>query len=163
EAIAMNLHRKSFAFLACFAIGGLAVAQPLGLPPVPIPADNPQSEEKIALGNRLFYDGRFSSTGTVSCATCHLDGKAFTDSPLKTSEGINKLTGTRSAPTVANAAYFTTQFWDGRSPSLEDQALHPFINPVEMGLPSHKPILKLMRSDADYAAAFGKKGTEISI
>ena len=106
----------------------------LGLPPVPYPEDNPQTPQKIALGEKLFNDQRFSSTGDVSCATCHDAQKAFTDSPLKVSEGINKLTGTRNAPTVINSAYFETSFWDGRSPSLEDQALHPFVNPVEMGL-----------------------------
>jgi cytochrome c peroxidase len=103
----------------------------------------------------------------VSCATCHAAGKAFTDSPLKTSEGINRSTGTRNAPTVANAAYFASQFWDGRSPTLEDQALHPFVNPIEMGLPSHEPILQLVRTDADYAAAFkqvfGKTGDQITM
>jgi len=127
---------------------------PLGLPPVPIPEDNPQTPEKIALGEQLFHDMRFSTTGDVSCATCHDADKAFTDSPLKTSEGIEKKTGTRNAPTVVNAAYFGSQFWDGRSPSLEDQALHPFTNPVEMGLPNHDPILEVIRSDADYVEAF---------
>lgn len=127
---------------------------PLGLPPVPIPADNPQTPEKIALGDKLFDDTRFSTTGEVSCETCHDADKAFTDSPLKTSEGIDKLTGTRNAPTVLNSAYFTTQFWDGRSPSLEDQALHPFTNPIEMGLKDHQPILDIVRSDPEYVKAF---------
>ncbi len=146
-------------------------APPLGLPPVPIPADNPQSPEKIALGERLFNDTRFSSTGEVSCATCHDPEKGLTDSPLKVSEGITKgnkkLTGTRNAPTVANAVYFTHQFWDGRSPSLEDQALHPPVNPVEMGLPNHQPILDIVRTDPGYAAAFkavfGKSGDQITM
>ena len=69
----------------------------------------------------------------MSCSTCHDAAKARTDSPLVTSLGIDDLTGTRNAPTVLNAAFNKTQFWDGRSPSLEDQAQHPFINPVEMG------------------------------
>jgi cytochrome c peroxidase len=142
-------------------------AAPLGLPQVPIPADNPQTPEKIALGEQLFHDMRFSKTGDVSCATCHDAEKAFTDSPLKTSEGIEKLTGTRNAPTVVNAAYFATQFWDGRSPSLEDQALHPFLNPVEMALDSHQPILDIVRTDPDYVEAFqqvfGKTGDEITM
>jgi cytochrome c peroxidase len=112
--------------------------------------------DKIALGSTLFNDKRFSSTGEVSCATCHDPGKAFTDSPLKTSEGINKLTGTRNAPTVVNAAYFTTQFWDGRSADLEDQSQHPFVNPVEMGLKDHQPILKIVRTDPAYADMFRK-------
>ena len=106
---------------------------PLGLPPTPYPEGNPQTPEKIALGKKLFNETRFSTTGEVSCATCHDADKAFTDSPLSVSEGIDKLTGTRNAPTVINSAYFETAFWDGRSPDLEDQALHPFTNPVEMG------------------------------
>jgi cytochrome c peroxidase len=132
----------------------VALAGPLGLPPVPVPADNPMTPQKIALGSKLFNDKRFSSTGEVSCATCHDAGKAFTDSPLQTSEGINKLKGTRNAPTVVNAAYFTTQFWDGRSASLEDQSQHPFVNPIEMGLPNHEPILKIVRTDTEYVASF---------
>jgi len=133
---------------------------------VPVPADNPQTPEKIKLGDKLFHDKRFSSTGKISCATCHDKNKAFTDSPLRVSEGINKLKGTRNAPTVVNTAYATTLFWDGRSPSLEDQSMHPFTNPVEMGLKDHEPILKIVRSDAEYAAAFkqvfGKSGNEIT-
>lgn len=132
------------------------MAQPLGLPPVPIPPDNPQTPEKIALGDKLFNDTRFSSTGDVSCATCHDPTKAFTDSPLVRSEGINKLTGTRNAPTVINAAYFKLYFWDGRSLDLEDQAQHPIVNPVEMGLVNHDPVLNVVRTDPDYVARFKK-------
>jgi len=144
---------------------------PLGLPPVPIPADNPQTPEKIALGDKLFHDKRFSATKQVACAECHDKAKAFTDSPLRTSNGIKKggkaLSGTRNAPTVVNAAYFDVQFWDGRSPSLEDQSQHPFINPVEMGLKDHQPILKVVRSDPEYVKAFeqvfGKKGAQVTM
>jgi cytochrome c peroxidase len=148
--------------LTGFVVGAVA-AEPLpeqapiellGLPPVPVPAENPQTPEKIALGDKLFNDERFSSTGDVSCATCHDADKAFTDSPLSVSEGINKLTGTRNAPTVLNAAYNKTQFWDGRSPDLEDQALHPFLNPVEMALPNHDALLAIVREDKEYAKAF---------
>lgn len=139
----------------------------LGLPPVPIPADNPQTPEKVALGEKLFNDKRFSTTGEVACANCHKEEAAFTDSPLKTSEGINKLTGTRNAPTVVNSAYFDTMFWDGRSPSLEDQSTHPFLNPVEMGLADHQPILKIVRSEPEYVAAFktvfGKTGDAVTM
>jgi cytochrome c peroxidase len=154
-------------FLAVGAVAGEKAELPLGLPPVPVPEDNPQTAEKIALGDKLFNDKRFSSTGEVSCATCHDPKKAFTDSPLKTSEGINKLTGTRNAPTVVNAAYMKTQFWDGRSPSLEDQALHPPLNPVEMGLADHEPILEIARTDPEYVKAFeqvfGKSGDAITM
>lgn len=144
-----------------------AMAQPLGLPPVPIPADNPQTPEKIALGDKLFNDKRFSSTGDVACSKCHDPTKAFTDGPLVTSEGINKLTGTRNSPTVINAAYFKLFFWDGRSIDLEDQAQHPMINPVEMGLVNHDPVLKVVRTDPDYVArfkkVFSKEGEQVTM
>jgi len=164
--------------LALIAAGLLCVAAtqaekpsgsspPLGLRPIPYPADNPQTPAKIALGEKLFNDKRFSSTGEVACANCHAPDKAFTDSPLTVSEGVKKLTGTRNAPTVVNAAYFGSQFWDGRSPSLEDQALHPFVNPVEMALPNHQPILDVVRSDSDYVKrfkeVFGKSGEAVTM
>jgi cytochrome c peroxidase len=171
---------KRTILFALLAAGGLAAAAlaadavvktPLGLPPVPIPADNAMTPEKIALGDKLFDDKRFSSTGQVACNTCHDPKKAFTDSPLHVSEGIKvkgkALTGTRNAPTVVNAAYFASMFWDGRSPSLEDQSQHPFVNPVEMGLKDHQPILKIVRSDPAYVKAFeqvfGKKGDQVTM
>ncbi len=149
------------AFVAC-----VAFAAPLGLPPVPVPADNPITPEKVELGDKLFHDTRFSYTGEVSCATCHDREKGFTDN-LPVSEGIRKLKGTRSAPTVINAAYLKTQFWDGREPTLESQSAQPFLNPVEMGLENHEPILKIVRNDPEYLAlfkkAFGKTGDEITM
>ncbi len=168
-------HRTVVILLATafLCLAPLAAGEPpgdtsmLGLPPVPIPDDNPMTPSKIELGKKLFEDKRFSTTGKISCATCHDAAKGFTDGPLSVSKGIEDLTGTRNAPTVINAAYFTTQFWDGRSPSLEDQALHPFLNPVEMGLPSHDPILEIARTDPDYVAmfqeVFGKKGKKITM
>jgi cytochrome c peroxidase len=144
----------SLCVLGVYASGAPGSSPPLGLPPLPQSAENPQTADKIAFGEKLFNDKRFSSTGDVSCATCHDAEKAFTDSPLSVSEGINKLTGTRNAPTVVNSVFFKTLFWDGRSPSLEDQALHPFVNPVEMGLKNHDPILEIVRSDPEYVKAF---------
>ncbi len=133
-----------------------AAEPPLGLPPVPVPADNPVTPEKAALGERLFMDARFSATGEVSCSTCHEPAKVFTDSPRRVSQGINGLTGTRNAPTVVNAAYMPLQFWDGREPDLESQSKQPFLNPVEMGLESHDPILAVIRKDRAYRKAFRK-------
>lgn len=143
--------------IACpLALEGVRAQEgpPLGLPELRVPPDNPQTPEKIALGEKLFLDARFSTTGEVSCSTCHLPEKAFTDGPLAVSEGIEGLKGTRNAPTVINSAYMPTLFWDGRSPDLEDQSLHPFVNPVEMGLKDHEPILEVIRSDPEYVAAF---------
>ena len=133
------------------------VPPPLGLPPVPIPEDNLQSPEKIALGKKLFEDKRFSADGTVSCATCHDPAKAFTDH-LPVSEGIQKLKGTRNAPTVINAVYYQSQFWDGRRPDLEEQSKDPFVNPVEHGLGKdhnfHGFIVETIRKDPEYAKQF---------
>jgi len=148
-------------FAAC-----VAFAAPVGLPPVPVPADNPMTPEKVKLGDKLFNDTRFSTTGEVSCATCHDSKKGFADG-LPVSGGIHKLKGTRNAPTIINSAYLHTQFWDGREPSLESQSAQPFLNPVEMGLKDHEPILKIVRSDPEYSnlfdKAFGKKGDQITM
>ena len=127
--------------------------QPLGLPPVPIPAANPQTPEKIALGQALFSDKRLSGDGTVSCSSCHSPDKGFTDN-LPTSEGINKSRGTRNAPTLLNAAYYTTQFWDGRRPSLEAQAKDPLINSIEHGLKDHAQAVDIIRKDGSYPTQF---------
>lgn len=125
----------------------------LGLPPVPIPANNPQSEAKIKLGDKLYHDERFSADGKVSCATCHSREKGFTDN-LKVSKGFKNQKGTRNAPTVINAAYYTSLFWDGREPDLEGQSKQPPINPVEGGLANHEPILNVIRGDKKYLKAF---------
>ncbi len=155
---------------AVAAVAGAAIAESnprLGLPPVPVPADNPTTEAKVALGDKLFHDVRFSSNGEVSCATCHNATTGFTDGPLTVSQGIEGKTGTRNAPTVLNSAFNETQFWDGRSPSLEDQAQHPFVNPVEMGLENHDPIVKVVREDPAYGkmvkAAFGIEQSKVTI
>lgn len=136
------------------ALAGKAVlAAPLGLPEVPIPADNPQTEAKIKLGDELFHDTRFSADGKVSCSTCHDKAMGFTDN-LPVSKGFNNLTGTRNAPTVINSAYMTTLFWDGREPDLEGQSKGPFINPVEGGLENHAILVEMVRQDPEYVKTF---------
>lgn len=109
----------------------VAIPTPLGLPPVPIPADNPPTKETIALGRRLFFDKLLSKDGTVSCASCHDPKHAFAD-PRRVSLGVNETPGTRQGMVVVNAAYNLTQFWDGRVTTLEEQAAGPVANPVEM-------------------------------
>src|SRR5215472_17788458 len=130
------------------------IPTPLGLPPVPIPADNPPTAETIQLGRRLYYDTALSVDNTVSCSTCHMPGMEFTDGK-RVSNGVGGKTGTRNAPTVMNAAYFTLQFWDGRAPSLEKQAEGPVGNPVEMAHSLHGVVQRLSQ-DPSYAAAFQK-------
>jgi len=99
---------------------------------LPVPEDNPMTDEKVALGHQLYFDPRLSADGTVSCATCHHPDKGWADGEA-VSTGIGGQTGARSAPTVINTAYNLFQFWDGRAPSLEEQALGPIENPIEMG------------------------------
>lgn len=107
---------------------------PLGLDPdvFRVPEDNPITAEKIELGKLLYFDPRLSADDTISCATCHHPQKGFSDG-LPASKGINGQTGERNAPTVTNTAFNYFQFWDGRAPSLEEQAKGPIENPIEMG------------------------------
>jgi cytochrome c peroxidase len=127
----------------------------LGLSPLMVPDDNPQTAGKIALGRLLFNDTRFSANGSVSCASCHHAAKAFTDG-LPVAIGINGQAGVRNAPTVVNAAFYQTQFLDGRASTLEEQALGPFVNPIEQGLTSHQTIVDVIRQDADYVQQFNQ-------
>lgn len=130
----------------------VAIKAPLGLPPVPIPADNPPTAETIALGRRLYYDPGLSIDGTVSCASCHSPTMGFTDDK-PVSNGVQNKTGTRSSPTVINSAYNELQFWDGRAPSLEKQAEGPMANPVEMAhsLPG---VVDHLQKDTNYRSQF---------
>ena len=130
----------------------VAIEAPLGLPPVPIPGDNPPTADSIALGRKLFFDVRLSGDDTVSCATCHNPQLSFTDG-LPGSKGIGKKTGRRNAPTVLNSAYYTTYFWDGRAASLEAQAGFPIANPDEMGQ-SHELSIKKFEKIPEYKKEF---------
>jgi len=120
-----------------------------------IPLDNPQTPEKIALGQKLFFDGRLSADGTVACSTCHDPARAFTDG-RPTSVGINGRIGQRNAPTILNALYNKTQFWDGRVKTLEEQAALPIVNPVEMGQPSLDAAVARIAAIPEYQDAFRK-------
>jgi cytochrome c peroxidase len=118
-----------------------------------IPHDNPQTPEKIALGQKLFFDGRLSADGTVACATCHDPARAFTDG-RPASIGIHGRAGQRNAPTVLNALYNKTQFWDGRAKALEEQAAFPIVNPVEMGQPSLDAAVATIAGVDEYQQGF---------
>lgn len=102
------------------------------LPPPTIPPGNAQSTLKVQLGKQLYFDTRLSKDNTISCATCHDPAKGWSDVG-PTSTGIEGQRGGRRAPPVSNAAYLPLQFWDGRAPSLEEQAKGPIQNPIEMG------------------------------
>ena len=118
-----------------------------------IPPDNPQTPEKIALGQQLFFDARLSADGTVACSTCHNPARAFTDG-RSVSIGYKGRVGQRNAPTILNALYNKTQFWDGRVATLEEQAAFPIVNSVEMGQPSLEAAVARIAAIRDYQHAF---------
>lgn len=132
----------------------VAVKSGLGLPPVPVPADNPPTAETIALGRDLFHDKRLSSDKSLSCASCHDRAHAFAD-PRPHSVGVANRKGNRNAPGVLNAAFQPVQFWDGRASSLEEQAGGPIANPLEMNLP-HAEAVTRVAADPEYARRFEK-------
>jgi cytochrome c peroxidase len=98
-----------------------------------LPAQNPLTPAKVALGKELYFDTRLSADSSVSCASCHRPDHGWGD-PDRFSSGVGKKLGGRHAPTVINRALSTLQFWDGRAASLEEQALGPVQNPVEMNM-----------------------------
>jgi cytochrome c peroxidase len=101
-------------------------------PPVmPEPAGNPTTRQGIQLGRLLFYDPILSGDSTLACAGCHVQERAFGD-PRRLSVGIGGERTPRHAPTIINPGWIRDLFWDGRSPSIEDQAIHPVENPIEM-------------------------------
>src|ERR1700720_3669548 len=129
------------------------VGAPAEMTRAAIPADNPQTPEKISLGQKLFFDRRLSVDGTVSCSTCHDPAHAFTDRK-PTSVGIKGRVGQRNAPTILNALYNKTQFWDGRVNTLEEQAALPIVNPVEMGQPNLDAAVAGIASIPEYDRRF---------
>ncbi|MFN0168714.1 MAG: cytochrome-c peroxidase [Bryobacteraceae bacterium] len=133
---------------------GAPPKEPLGLVPVVWPADNPYSPEKADLGRLLYFDSRLSADGSVSCASCHHPKFAFTDGQ-PVSSGIRGQKGGRSAPTVINRAYSLAQFWDGRAPTLEAQAIGPIANPIEMGN-THAAVVSTLKTITGYRALFRK-------
>ena len=105
---------------------------PHGLPKVQSPTDNPLTKEGIALGRKLFFDPILSADSTQRCSSCHNPKDYFVDDELRFSIGIDNIEGTRNSMPLFNVAYSPKLFWDGNCPTLQDQAVQPVINPVEM-------------------------------
>ena len=118
-----------------------------------IPKDNPLSVEKVALGRALYFDKRLSVDGTVSCATCHDPALAFTDAKVLAIGGHDRR-GTRNAPTILNAVFNETFFWDGRASSLEDQVKHPLLSSFEMGMPNEREVAVRLSAIHEYESQF---------
>ncbi len=104
----------------------------LGADEIKIPADNPMTRAKIELGRQLYFDPRMSVDGTISCASCHDPEHGFA-APTQFGVGIGEQVGNRNSPTAYNRIFSEAQFWDGRAASLEEQAIGPIANPIEMG------------------------------
>jgi cytochrome c peroxidase len=150
----IRLISSSVGILCVVAFGAANAMDPLPRA-VPTPASNPTTPAKVELGKKLFFDPRLSSTGTVSCNSCHNVMEAGEDD-RSVSVGVDGQKGGRSAPTVWNAAFLSVQFWDGRAPSLEAQAKGPMVNPVEMGMADHAAVLKRVASIPGYVQEFRK-------
>jgi cytochrome c peroxidase len=128
--------------------GGLS-----SLPSPPIPRQNPQTRSKIDLGKTLFFDVALSRDRSLSCATCHDPGMAYSDGRAR-AIGITHTMLRRRSPSLLNSAYNATQFWDGRAQSLEDQALIPVLSMSEMGMQSRRALLARLQSMPEYPRRF---------
>ncbi|HEY2050425.1 MAG TPA: cytochrome c peroxidase [Caulobacteraceae bacterium] len=129
------------------------VGLPRALTASVIPSGSPLTPAAVSLGEKLFFESRLSADGTVACATCHDPARAFTDGRAG-SIGIHGRVGQRNAPTVLNALYNKTQFWDGRVNTLEQQAALPITDPFEMGSSSVAAAVSRIAGDRDYQARF---------
>lgn len=133
----------------------------LGLPASAPPA----SPATATLGKELFFDKQLSADGRISCATCHAGPLLFDG--LARSRGIGGKVGTRNAPSLLNAAFLTSQFWDGRAATLEQQARMPLLNPIEHGFRSADEVEAALRKDKSYRtafrAAFGEEGKAMTL
>lgn len=126
-----------------------------------IPADNPQTDAKIRLGRQLYFDRRLSGDHTISCATCHIPATGWAHH-APTDTGIGGQVGGRNSGTIVDAAYMEFQFWDGRAGSLEEQALGPIHNPIEMGETLENVVRKL-NAIPGYRAQFQQVfGTDVT-
>lgn len=115
----------------------------------------PTTEAMVSLGRMLYFDKRLSKNKDVSCNSCHrLD--AYGVDGEKTSPGDHGQRGGRNSPTVYNAGGFFVQFWDGRAPTVEEQAKGPILNPVEMAMPSAEALMARLKVIPGYVDAFAK-------
>ncbi|NQZ54340.1 MAG: SCO family protein [Piscirickettsiaceae bacterium] len=141
---------------------------PLGLPKIPVPADNPITFDKVELGKKLFFDRRLSLNDTNSCAMCHIPEQGFTNNELEKPLGFEGRVVRRNSPTIYNTAYLTALFHDGRESTLENQVWGPFLAPNEMAMPSIGKVIEKIEGMSDYNGLFeqafdGKKTSVVTI
>lgn len=129
----------------------LPMFQPL--PTMVAAPNNELSDAKVDLGRMLYFENRISKGQKMSCNSCHMLDKYGQDN-LPFSPGHEGKLGGRSSPSTYNAAVQIAQFWDGRAPSVEEQAKGPVLNPVEMGMPDADFVIKVLKAIPGYADAF---------
>jgi cytochrome c peroxidase len=139
--------------------GDLTVPLPAHvLAPLAPEASGALTTEKVELGKKLYFERKLSADDTVSCATCHDPRHGFAE-PRPVSIGVGGRKGVRNAPSAFDAAFLGLQFWDGRVPTLEEQATGPIVNPLEMAMPSSDAAVAKIAALPDYkplfSAAFG--------
>ncbi len=135
---------------------------PSHFPDMPIPADNPMTEEGVALGRKLFYEKKLSGDNSMSCGTCHAPASAFSD-PNQFSTGIDGSVGTRNSMALINLGWDSFFFWDGRAKTLEEQVLQPVENPIEMHETWANAVSELSESEEYremFLHAFGELGID---
>jgi len=132
-------------------------------PPVPLfsekaiqsftPPDNPITDAKAKLGDMIFDEKRVSADNSVACNTCHSPRNGFTThTPF--SRGVGDQIGKRNAPSILNAMFYKSMFWDGRAATLEEQSTLPILNPVEMGQKDPKDVVARLAAIPEVVEAF---------
>ena len=160
EATMRSWSRISILFCLLLLVSNSVYAKPdlslfRPLPDKAIDADRTITDIKIQLGKKLYFEKRLSLDKSMSCNTCHnldtfgVDNKA-------TSPGVKGEFGDRNSPTVFNAALHLAQFWDGRAKDVEEQALGPILNPIEMAMPDEESVVKRLEADKEYTQLFAK-------
>jgi cytochrome c peroxidase len=142
--------------LVVFSNSAIAQTPNTMFAPLPTQADNaqnPVTAEKIKLGKKLYFETKLSNANDISCNSCHglnsygVDNKQF-------SSGHKGQLGDRNSPSVYNSALHTSQFWDGRAKDVEEQALGPIMNPVEMAMGGETDVIGRLKADPEYPALF---------
>ena len=162
------MHRTAIPVLVFLAAAVSVPAQqpaPGAASPVPLfsaemiqsftPSDNPITDAKAKLGDMIFDEKRVSSDNSVACNTCHSPRNGFT-THTAASRGVGDQIGKRNAPSILNAMFYKSMFWDGRAATLEEQATLPILNPVEMGQKDPKDVVAKLSAIPEFVEAFQK-------
>jgi cytochrome c peroxidase len=160
------MNRTLILALVVLAMGASLSAQPPtpgAPPPIPLfsagviqsftPSDNPITDAKAKLGDMIFDEKRVSADNSIACNTCHSPRNGFT-THTETSRGVGDRLGKRNAPSILNAMFYKSMFWDGRAETLEEQATLPILNPIEMGQKTPNDVVAKLAAIPEFVEAF---------